>query len=123
MNFKLNLHFIYVLIAAALWGGAGIFVKAAGQYGIKEMQIVFFRALFSAIILGSIILIRDKGLFKLKLKDIWLFAAAGIFSIVLFNFSYYKTMSLTSLSVAAVLLYTAPFFVVIRITPKAARAP
>ena len=111
MNFKLNLHFIYVLIAAALWGGAGIFVKAAGQYGIKEMQIVFFRALFSAIILGSIILIRDKGLFKLKLKDIWLFAAAGIFSIVLFNFSYYKTMALTSLSVAAVLLYTAPIFV------------
>ena len=43
----------------------------------------------------------------------WLFAAAGLLSIVLFNFCYYKTMSLTSLSVAAVLLYTAPFFVVI----------
>ena len=31
---------------------------------------------------------------------------------MLFNFSYYTTMSLSTLSVAAVLLYTAPFFVV-----------
>ena len=105
------MHFIYVLIAASLWGGAGIFVKTAGQYGIKEMQIVFFRALFSAAILGGIILIKDKRQFKLKPKDIWLFASTGVFSIVLFNFSYYKTMALTSLSVAAVLLYTAPIFV------------
>ena len=56
---------------------------------------------------------RDRKAFAVRLKDIPLFAAAGIMSIVLFNFCYYKTMSLTSLSVAAVLLYTAPFFVVI----------
>ena len=111
MKSKFNIHFLYVLVAATLWGGAGIFVKAAGQYGIKEMQIVFFRAMFSAAILGFIILLRDKRKFRLALRDIWLFAAAGVFSIVLFNFSYYKTMALTSLSVAAVLLYTAPIFV------------
>ncbi|MCQ2450226.1 MAG: EamA family transporter [Clostridia bacterium] len=48
---------------------------------------------------------------RIKIRDLWLFACTGIFSIVLFNFCYYKTMSLSTLSVAAVLLYTAPFFV------------
>ncbi len=105
------MHFLYVLIAAAMWGGAGVFVKLAAVCGIKEMQIVFFRAFFSAIILAIVIIFKNKQFFKIRAKDIWLFAAAGIFSIVLFNFSYYKTMALTSLSVAAVLLYTAPIFV------------
>lgn len=113
MNKKFNMHFLFVLLAAIMWGGAGVFVKLAAVYGIKEMQIVFFRAFFSAIILGAIILIKNKQFFKVKARDIWLFAAAGVFSIVLFNFSYYKTMVLTSLSVAAVLLYTAPIFVCI----------
>lgn len=107
------MHFLFVLLAAIMWGGAGVFVKLAAVYGIKEMQIVFFRAFFSAIILGAIILIKNKQFFKVKTRDIWLFAAAGVLSIVLFNFSYYKTMVLTSLSVAAVLLYTAPIFVCI----------
>ncbi len=111
MKNKINIHFLFVLIAAALWGAAGVFVKAVGNYGIKEMQIVFFRAFLSSAALGVIILLKNKKLFNVKLKDIWLFAAAGVYSIVLFNFSYYKTMALTSLSVAAVLLYTAPIFV------------
>ena len=77
------------------------------------MQLVLFRTIFSTLVLGIILIIKDRSLFKIKIKDLWLFIAAGILSIVLFNFCYYKTMSLTSLSVAAVLLYTAPFFVVI----------
>ncbi len=113
MKNKLNIRFLCVLIAAALWGAAGIFVRSVSDSGIKEMQIVFFRALFSVVVLGLIILFKNKNLFKVSLKDLWLFAAAGVFSIVLFNFSYYKTMALTSLSVAAVLLYTAPIFVCI----------
>lgn len=96
-----------------MWGTAGIFVRTAEKYGISEMQTVLLRTLFSALVLGAVILVRDRKAFAVKPKDIPLFAAAGIMSIVLFNFCYYKTMSLTSLSVAAVLLYTAPFFVVI----------
>ena len=102
-----------ILLGASMWGTAGIFVRTAEKYGISEMQIVLLRTLFSALVLGAIIPVRDRKAFAVKLKDIPLFAAAGIMSIVLFNFCYYKTMSLTSLSVAAVLLYTAPFFVVI----------
>lgn len=112
MKTKINIHFIFVLLAAMLWGTAGIFVRTLGS-AISEMQVVLGRAFFSCLILGIIILFKDVKLFKINPKDIWLFVLDGIGSIVLFNFSYYTTMSLTSLSVAAVLLYTAPFFVVI----------
>lgn len=113
MKSKINVHFLFVLIAAVLWGTAGIFVRSIEKTRIEEMQIVLARALFTSLVLGVAILFKDKSLFKIKLGDLWLFACGGIFSIVLFNFSYYKTMALTSLSVAAVLLYTAPFFVCI----------
>ncbi len=113
MKTKTNLYFLLILISASLWGTAGLFVRTVSKYGLEEMQLVLLRALFSAVTIGIALLIKDKSLFKVKLKDLWLFIAAALMSIVLFNFCYYKTMALTSLSVAAVLLYTAPFFVVI----------
>ena len=113
MKIKLNRCFLYVLLAGSLWGTAGIFVRTLQKSSFGEMEMVFGRAVFSSLVLGVIILFKDKSLFKVKAKDIWLFALGGICSIVLFNFAYYNTMALTSLSVAAVLLHTAPFFVVI----------
>lgn len=117
MKQQINIHLIFVLLAAALWGTAGIFVRTMETTALSQMQIVFGRTLFSSALLAVIIGIKDKNLFKINFKDLWLFIATGLFSIVLFNFSYYMTMSLTSLSVAAVLLYTAPFFVVIISVP------
>ncbi len=111
-NSRFDIHFIFILIAAGLWGTAGIFVRTAGEYDISQMQLVFGRAVLTALLIGLIMLFKNRADFKIKLKDIWLFIAAGLFSIVLFNYSYYTTMSVASLSVAAVLLYTAPFFVV-----------
>jgi len=113
MKGKINIHFLYILLSAMFWGIAGIYVRTLQSTAISQMGIVFGRSFFTAIILAVFILIKDKSLFKVKLKDVPLFIGAAVFSIILFNFSYYKTMSLTSLSVAAVLLYTAPFFVAI----------
>lgn len=113
MKNKINIHFIYILLAAAFWGIAGIYVRILEKTSFSQMGIVFGRSFFTAIVLALFIFLKDKKLFKIKFKDIPFFVGAAVFSIILFNFSYYKTMSLTSLSVAAVLLYTAPFFVVI----------
>ena len=115
MNKRVNIHFIFIMLAASLWGTAGIFVRAAQKFNMSQMEIVFCRAFFTSLIIGLIICFikRDLTLFKVKLKDIWLFMLTGVVSIILFNYSYYKTMALASLSVAAILLYTAPFFVMI----------
>lgn len=113
MNLRFNKHFILIFLAAALWGMIGIFVDSAKNAGISEMPLVFSRALITAIIVGFIILFKDKKLFKIKLKDVWIFIVTGLASIVLFNYAYFKTINASSFSVAAVLLYTAPFFVIL----------
>jgi len=113
MKLKINKHPLFILLAATMWGMAGIFVEASKSVRISEMQLVFGRALFTSIIIGGIIIFLDKSLFKIKLKDLWIFGLAGLSSIVLFNYSYYTTMRLSTYSVAAILLYTAPFFVLI----------
>ncbi len=111
MKLKLNIYFWFVFLSAVLWGIAGIFVRTIEQTSLTQMQLVSSRAFSSTLILSLIILFKDKALFKIKLKDLWVFISAGLFSIILFNYSYYTTMSVATLSVAAVLMYTAPFFV------------
>jgi len=113
MKSKINIHLLFVLSAAFLWGLAGIYVRNLKALNITEMEIVFGRAFFTSVILGGIILIKNPRLFKVKPCDLWIFTLGGVGSIVLFNYSYYTTMRLTnSLGIASVLLYTAPFFVV-----------
>lgn len=113
MNKKFNLHFMFIIIGAVLWGTAGIFVRTIEETPITQLQLVFGRMLFSCSLMAVVILVKDKNLFKIKLKDLWIFICGGVLSIVFFNYCYYTTMSYTSLSVAAVLMYTAPFFVMI----------
>lgn len=113
MKKKIDIYPALILSSAVLWGTAGIFVRTAGKLGLSEIQLVSARAFFTALILGICMLFKNKNDFKIKIKDIWLFLCSGIFSILLFNYCYYKTMALSSLSAASVLLYTAPFFVML----------
>lgn len=71
------------------------------------------RSITSAVLLFAYLFFYNRSLLKIKLKDIWCFIGTGICSIVFFNYCYFKTITLTSLSVAAVLLYTAPTIVML----------
>ena len=46
-------------------------------------------------------------------RDIWMFLGTGLGSIVFFNICYFTAIELTTLSVAAILLYTAPSIVMV----------
>ena len=104
---------LMILTAGILWGILGIFVRELNADDLSSMDIVFIRAVTTTIILLPILFIRKKGEWKIRLRDIWCFIGTGIGSIVFFNFCYFKAVVMTSLSVAAVLLYTAPAFVII----------
>ena len=56
--------------------------------------------------------VRDRKTFRIRARDIWMFVGTGFVSIGCFNVFYFMTQTYTTLSVAAVLLYTAPFFVI-----------
>lgn len=108
---------LFVILAGTCWGTSGIFVRLFNELGLYAMQIATVRTIFSALIFAILIFIKDRNLFKIRLKDIWYFMGAGFFGIALFNFCYYETIEVSSLSIAAILLYTAPIFVMIFSVP------
>ncbi|MDD4689611.1 MAG: DMT family transporter [Eubacteriales bacterium] len=103
---------VYIMIAASLWGMISIFNRILTSSGYGQLEIVFIRA-FAALV-GTFVfaLFTDKNIFKVKLRDVWCFVGTGIISLVLFNICYFNAMQ-ENISVAAVLLYTAPAFVII----------
>ena len=104
---------LLILLAGALWGCMGLFVRPLNERGLSSWDIVFLRAFLTMIFMGVFIFVKDKSLFRIKLKDIWCFLGTGLLSIVFFNLCYFKEITITSLSVAAILLYTAPAFVMV----------
>lgn len=101
-----------IILSACLWGTIGIAVKELNQLGLGAMQVVFLRAAATVILMSPVLLIYNKTLFKIRLKDVWCFIGTGIVSIVLFTFFNFYTIKLTTLSFASIMMYTAPFIMV-----------
>ncbi len=104
---------LFVLIAGILWGMMGIYVRRFNAFQFTTIEIVAVRAVMTALLMAIALAVYKRELLKVRWKDIWCFVGTGICSIVFFNFCYFKAITLTSLSVAAVLLYTAPAIVMI----------
>lgn len=104
---------VFVFLAGVLWGTMGIFVRRYNGCGLDSWDIVFIRAAATSLCMSLFLLFYNRSLFRIRLRDVWCFLGTGILSIVFFNYCYFKTISLTSMSVAAVLLYTAPTMVML----------
>lgn len=100
-----------VVVAACLWGAIGLFSRILTDAGMNAIQITTTRSLVTAI--GLLIWAGSKGKWRISYKDIWMFLGTGLCSVAGFNIFYFLTMTQTTLSLAAVLLYTAPFFVLL----------
>jgi len=102
-----------VLISSLCWASTGIITRYTGTIGFTVVQNSAMRIFCAAVALVLFLLITDRGKLKIKRKDFKWFAACGIFSLLMNNLSYSATVQLASLSVAVVLLYTSPIFVMI----------
>lgn len=111
MDNKLALLFIGA--GASLWGIIGIFVTSLYEMGFSPVQVVAVRALAATVFLVLYILFKNRQLLKIKGSDSKYFIGTGIFSFVLFNWCLFSAINETSISVATILLYTAPAFVTI----------
>ncbi len=113
MNFFKRFPSFSILTAAGLWGLTGIFVRKLNAAGLDNFQLLFFRSLITAATISIYLFICDKSKMKISPKDWWYFFGTGILSFALFGFCYFYTIAHASMSVAAILLYTSPFFVMI----------
>ena len=102
-----------ILAAGCLWGMIGVFVRMLSSYGINSMQLTFLRSLVTVFSVVTFTFLTDPSKLRVRRRDLWCFAGSGICSIVFFNFCYFQAIRLTSLSVAAILLYTAPMIVTV----------
>lgn len=110
---KKILSFWLIVISAFFWGIIALFVRALSKAGFSPMEIVTIRVVVATILLGCFGAVRKQDHMKIKLNDIKLFIGTGILSIVFFNWCYFTSMSKMSLSLAVILLYTAPAFVTV----------
>lgn len=110
---KNRLAYLYVFFGAALWGIIGLFIDELSQAGFSSLQIVTLRVVSASVMLVLFVVIKDAQLLKIDLRDTMSFIGTGIFSIVFFNWAYFTAIQEVSLSVAVILLYTGPAFVVI----------
>ena len=103
-----------VLFAATLWGSMGVFVRYLNEAGLSALEVTQVRITVGFIAIAAYLGIFRRDLLKIKLRDLWCFLGTGIVSLLLFSTCYFKSIECgTSLSVAAILLYTAPIFVML----------
>ena len=102
-----------IILASSLWGITGLFVSALTGEGYSLVHIVAVRSAVTAVSLAVLLAVTDRKALKVSPRDLPLFAGMGIASFAAFNFCYFASIQRIGMGPAAVLLYTAPVFIMI----------
>ncbi len=104
---------LFILAAGVLWGSQGIFAKDLNAAGLTVYNIAAIRIMGTALFIFLAVLLLKRSLLKIRPADVWLFCGSGLISIVGFTCLYYQAIALSSMGVAAVLLYISPALVTV----------
>ena len=110
---KNYLSYIYVILSAVCWGFIGFSNRMLTEVGVSLGNRVFIRNFGTLVILTIVFALFHRQVFRIKLKHLPIFLCSGLLSILTLSLVYFQCQTMCSLSVAAVLLYLAPSFVVI----------
>ena len=102
-----------IILAAVFWGSMGLFVRYLQQRGFDPIQITSCRLSLSAVFFCLLLLVKEPGGFRLRLRDLPLFLSLGLASILFFTVCYFTAITIMPLSTAAILLYTSPIWVML----------
>ena len=116
-----GLYVLLPIISGACWGIAGVFVRVFTAAGLDNPTIVFTRTAVCALVTLVFILIQDmraprpaaERLLYMRLRDIPYVLASAVFGSVVLMIAYNIAVTSLSLSLAAILLCTAPIFVLL----------
>lgn len=81
--------------------------------GLTPWHVSWLRSMVSLVGLLPLVLYKEKGFPRLNVHDFILFAAFGLVNGVLYNIFYFTAVELVGVTVAVILLYTAPAFATI----------
>jgi drug/metabolite transporter (DMT)-like permease len=109
---KQTLGRLQIAFAAILWGSLGLFGKKLNELGMSSVAIVTIRIGIAFIALSSILKLKNN--FKvIRKRDLPLLIIYSFLSVILYNIFYFSTIERLPISVASILLYLSPFFVII----------
>lgn len=103
--------YLQIIAAAALWGCIGLFLKLLTAAGLTSMQGVALRSVVGVVFYGLFLFFTDRTALFIVPRDWYYFFGIGVCSLLFFNWCYFSAITRSSMSVAAVLLYTSPVFV------------
>ena len=113
MTKKKTLACCCVLAASALWGCVSIFVREMNKAGLSALEVLQVRSIVGAICIGVYLLLFHREKFRFRLKDIWCFLGVGVCNMLLVSYCQFTGLSVGSVAVMSVLLYTGPIFVML----------
>ena len=110
---KKYISYVYVILSAVCWGFIGFFNRMLTGAGVELGNRVFIRNFGTLLVLTVVFALFHRQVFRIKLKHLPIFLCSGLVSILTLSLVYFQCQTMCSLSVAAVLLYLAPSFVVL----------
>ena len=102
-----------VIAAGVLWGIISIFIKGMNEGNFTPLQILQLRTIIASAAMALYLFFTDRKLLCFELKDIWMFIGTGVISLTFFSLCYFQTIIESGASVAVILLYTSPIFVIL----------
>lgn len=104
--------YLLVLGAATLWGTLGLFYTGLNRhYRVSPQAIAFFRACIALLILLAALACFRRDQLRIHPRQLPLLIAQGVIGIAAFYLLYASAVLTAGMSVAVVLLYTAPVWV------------
>ena len=105
-----NAGYGWILLAGVAWGSIGVFGRWLLDTGLTPWQVAWVRSAVALPGLLLLLLCQEGGFPRLKRRDLILFAAFGLVNGALYNIFYFTAVELVGVTVAVILLYTAPAF-------------
>jgi drug/metabolite transporter (DMT)-like permease len=104
---------LFILAAALLWSSLGVAGRFAFRAGVVPLEAAFYRAAISFASLLLFLIATDRRALRIRPEDLGFFAAFGFVGVAAFFVVYMTAISMTTVATAAILLYTAPAFVIV----------
>ncbi len=105
--------YLLITVAAILWGTIGLAARSLFAAGLTPLGAAAWRSTGAFALLTAYCLLADRAALKITRRDVPLLAAFGAVSVAGFMTVYFTAIELTTVATAAVLLYTAPAWVVV----------
>ncbi len=102
-----------IAIAGLFWGTSGIFAQYLLNAGVSAEWISFLRLSIGCLVLVAVVMRKNPELLRIDGYGLVLAAFLGVVSQAGFNLLYYNAIRLIGVAPSAVLLYTAPFFLLL----------